>query len=110
MKLLTNKFSIARILGAFFLTVAIAFSGGYSVLAATADSNTANTAKQASEEVKKETGAKKIFGKSEKGDRLIDDAQAKASKKLDNLADEANSNSELPESKKLFLDNVTPDR
>ena len=108
MKCLFNKLSIAQILGAFFLTVAIAFSSGYSALADTADSNAVDTVKQASEEVKKETGAKKIFGKTANGDRLIDDAQKEASKKLDNLAEEAKHNSELPKSKKLFLDNVTP--
>lgn len=71
------------------------------------ESNTANTAKQAAEEVVKDTGVKKQFGKSESGDRLLDKAQEKASRKLNNLAEKANSDRELPDSQKLFLDNLS---
>lgn len=63
--------------------------------------------KQAAEEVLKDTGAKQIFGKNEKGNKLIDNAKARASQKLDKLADNAESSKNLPDSKKSFLRNLT---
>ncbi len=62
--------------------------------------------KQAAQEVTKDTGTKEQFGKSENGEQLLDDAQAKANKNLNDLADKANSDEELPDSQKLFLKNL----
>ena len=87
-------------------TSAIAFNQSL-VLADTARSNSVDTAKQAAKEVVKNTGVKKQFGKSENGNELLDNAQNKASQKLNKLADRADSSDELPGSKKLFLDNLT---
>ena len=66
-----------------------------------------NNARQAANAVVQDTGAKQQFGKSENGDRLLEQAQQKANKKLDNLAQKADSAKELPTSEKLFLDNLT---
>jgi len=90
-----------------FFSLAIAFN----IPAAIADtaSNDADSAQQAAQEVVKSTGAKEQFGKSANGDRLLDNAQEKASAKLDELASSANSGEELPESKKLFLKNLKPE-
>ena len=81
--------------------LAIAFTGA----SALADNNTQSVEK-AAQEVVQETGVKEQFGKSANGDRLLDDAKAKANKKLNNLADKANSSEDLPDSKKLFLKNL----
>ena len=89
-----------------FLVSAIAFSNS-SALADTAQSNNINTTKQAAKEVVKDTGAKEQFGKSANGNQLLDKAQNKANKKLNDLADEAATGDELPSSKQLFLDNLT---
>ena len=99
--------NLTKIIAIAFLFWSIALNNYSSVLADSIDANTSDTVKQAAQEVVKDTGAKEQFGKTENGDRLIDNAQQKASKKLDNLADEANSDSELPDSKKMFLDNLT---
>ena len=88
---------------AFVLTITTGFSN---LALADVDSG---TAKQAAQEVLKDTGAKQIFGKNENGDRLIDQAKDKASKKLNNLADSAENSADLPPSKKLFLKNLDPD-
>ncbi len=72
---------------------------------ALADNNDASV-KKAAQEVTKDTGAKKQFGESENGDQLLDDAQAKANKNLNDLADKANSDEDLPDSQKLFLKNL----
>ena len=93
------------LLSAFFLS-AIAFSNRLA-LADTIKSNTTDTVKQAAREIVKDTGVKEQFGKSKNGDRLLDKAQNKANKKLNKIAETANSNEELPASKKLFLDNLT---
>lgn len=90
-----------------FFWCAIVFTPLNSALADTVKSNTASTARQAAKEAVKETGAKEQFGESENGDRLIDDAGQKANENLNRLADEANSDTELPDSKKLFLDNLS---
>ncbi len=84
------------------LAVGIAFTPLNLALADTNDT----TLKQAAQEVTKDTGAKEQFGKSENGDRLLDDAQAKANQKLNDLADKANSDEDLPDSQKLFLKNL----
>ena len=81
------------------------FAIAFTTPSALAGSNTQSVEK-AAQEVVKETGAKEQFGKSANGDRLLDDAKAKANKKLNNLADEAKSQEDLPDSKKLFLKNL----
>ena len=86
--------------------MAIAFTPLNSAKAETAKSSPADTARSAAAEVVKDTGAKEIFGKNENGDVLIDKAKAKASQKLDDLAEKAESDRELPDSKKLFLKNL----
>lgn len=89
-------------------TIAIAlffWAISFTPLLAVPDSH-AESARQASKEIIKETGVKEQFGKTENGDRLLDDAKAKASTKLDRLADEASSSEDLPGSKKLFLKNL----
>lgn len=98
--------NLTRIIAIACLLWTIAFNNHSSALASI-DDGTTNTVKQAAQEVVKDTGAKEQFGKTKNGDRLIDNAQKKANKKLNNLADEADSNSELPDSKKMFLDNLT---
>ncbi len=85
--------------------MAIAFTPLNLALADTKDASNAS-AKKAAQEVTKDTGAKQQFGKSENGDRLLDDAQAKANKNLNDLADKANSEEDLPDSQKLFLKNL----
>ena len=75
-------------------------------LADTPDATQINSARQAADEAVQPTGAKEQFGKTPSGDRLIDDAKREANKKLNNLADEASSNEDLPDSKKLFLKNL----
>ena len=99
MKSIINFAAIAIML------IAIAFTPN-SALADTPDSTQVNSARQAANEAVQETGAKEQFGKTQSGDRLIDNAQEKASKKLNNLAEEANSDKDLPDSKKLFLKNL----
>ena len=99
MKLIINLTAIACLL------IAIAFTPNLA-LADTPDSTQINSARQAAEEAVQPTGAKEQFGKTPSGDRLIDDAKEKANKKLNNLADEASSNKDLPDSKKLFLKNL----
>ncbi len=76
--------------------------------AATVKSDAGNKARQAAQEAVKDTGAKEIFGKTENGDELIDKAQAEASKKLTKLSQKADSNEELPDTEKRFLDNISP--
>ena len=84
--------------------LAIAFTSP----SALAESNT-QTAEKAAQEVVKETGVKEQFGKSDNGEQLLDNAKAKANKKLNDLADKANSSEDLPDSKKLFLKNLGND-
>lgn len=102
------KFNPTKLVAIALFYVAIAFTSFNPALADTVKSNTADTARQAAKEVVKDTGVKQQFGQSENGDRLIDKAQQKASKKLDELADETRQNGDLPDSKKLFLDNLNP--
>ena len=78
-----------------------------SALADTVKSNARDTLRQAAKEVVKDTGAKEIFGKSEKGEQLIDNAKQKANKKLKNLVKKADSETEIPDSEKLFLENLS---
>ena len=99
MKSIINFAAIALFL------IAIAFTPNLA-LADTPDSTQINSARQAADEAVQETGAKEQFGKTQSGDRLLDAAQEKASKKLNDLADEASSNKDLPDSKKLFLKNL----
>ena len=98
MKSIINFTAIAIML------IAIAFTP--IALADTPDSTQVNSARQAADEAVQPTGAKEQFGKTPSGDRLINDAKREANKKLNNLADEANSNEDLPDSKKLFLKNL----
>ena len=97
---LTNLIAIA------FLSCAIALTHCSLALAGTVKSNPVDNTKQAAQEVVKDTGVKQQFGQTESGDRLLDDAKAKANKKLQNLADKANSDKDLPDSEKLFLKNL----
>jgi hypothetical protein len=94
-----------RLVAIAFFYVAIAFLP-HSVLADTVKSNTADSTKQAAQEVIKDTGVKEQFGKSANGDQLLDNAQNKAKDKLNNLADKAKSKEDLPDSEKLFLKNL----
>jgi hypothetical protein len=89
------------------LLVAIALTPLNSAWAGTVKSNSADNAKQAAKEVVKDTGVKQQFGESENGDRLLDNAQEKANQKLSDLQKKADSNSDLPASEKLFLDNLS---
>lgn len=79
-------------------------------IAGTVKSNPADTTKQAAKEVVKDTGVKQQFGKTEKGDELIDKAQEHASQKLDDLADKAESHEDLPNSQQRFLKNLSDKR
>ena len=101
------KSSLTNLVAIAFLVLAIAITPLSSALAGTIKSDAADTAKQAAKEVVKETGVKQQFGKSANGDRLLDQAQEKASKKLNNLGKKADSTTKLPETKKLFLDNLS---
>ena len=76
-------------------------------LANSVQPNVTTTTQQAAKEVVKDTGVKQQFGKSKNGEQLIDKAQQKANQKLNQLANEANQSKDLPDSKKLFLDNLT---
>ena len=86
-----------------FFSVAI-FCSSPMALANTA--NTVDSTQQAAKKVTQDTGAKQQFGKSANGDKLLDNAQNKAGEKLGNLAEKAKSKENLPDSKKLFLDNL----
>ena len=99
------KFIINSILIA-FVTFAIAFTSPSE--AATARSNAGDNARQAAQEAIEDTRAKEIFGKTESGDELIDKAKAEATKKLTKLSQKADSNEELPDTEKRFLDNISP--
>lgn len=96
--------NLTKLVGIVFFTLSIAFITPAAI--ADTGSTDANSAKQAAQQVVKPTGAKEQFGQTANGDRLLDNAQEEASKKLGDLADEANSNKDLPESKKLFLKNL----
>ncbi|MGL5942974.1 MAG: hypothetical protein ACRC2S_21930 [Waterburya sp.] len=76
-------------------------------IAGTVKSNSADTTKQAAKEVVKDTGVKQQFGQTEKGEELIDKAQEHASQKLDDLANKAESQEDLPNSQQRFLKNLS---
>lgn len=95
------KLKFSKIIAIALLFWAIALTPLYAL----AD-NHSESARQAAEKVTKETGVKEQFGKSENGDRLLDNAKAKASENLEQLADEASTSEDLPSSKKLFLKNL----
>ncbi len=99
------KFNLIRLMAIAFFYVAIAFTSDFAS-ADTAKTNS-DSAQQAAQEVVKEQGSKEQFGKSENGEQLLDDAKGKASQKLSDLADKANSKEELPDSEKLFLKNLS---
>ncbi len=98
---------LTNLIAVVLVSMAIALCSANSALADTVKSNSSDTLRQAAQEVVKNTGVKEQFGQSENGDRLLDQAQEKASHKLDNLAQEADSEPELPASKKLFIKNLT---
>ena len=105
---LTNSIAVVLVSMAITkLAVGIALCSVNPALADTVKSNSSETLRQAAQEIVKDTGVKEQFGQSENGDRLLDRAQEKASHKLENLAQEADSEPELPASKKLFLKNLT---
>lgn len=87
-----------------YLLIAIVFTPNLAL--ADTPSSQVNSARKAAEEALQETGVKEQFGKSAQGDRLLDAAKEKANQNLNDLADEANSNKDLPDSKKLFLKNL----
>lgn len=97
--------NIIKLIVIAFFTIAIAFSP-QSVLADTVKSTSANSAQQAAQQVVQETGVKEQFGQSKNGEQLLDNAKEKAGKNLDDLADQADSGENLPDSKKLFLKNL----
>lgn len=99
--------NLMNLIAVVLLSMAIALSSGDFILADTVKTNTQDTLQQAAKEVVKDTGVKEQFGKSKNGDRLLDLAQEKANQKLNDLAKEADSETELPHSKKLFLDNLS---
>ena len=86
-------------------SMAIAFSP-QSVLANTNNSSSANSAQQAAQKVVEETGVKEQFGQSKNGEKLLDDASENAGRKLNDLAEKAESRENLPNSEKLFLKNL----
>lgn len=97
--------NLIRLMAIAFFNLAIAFLPP-TALADTVKANTADSTKQAAQEVIKDTGVKDQFGKSANGEQLLDNAQDKANEKLNNLADQAKSGEDLPDSKKLFLKNL----
>lgn len=97
--------NLIKLVAIAFFYLAIAFLP-QTALADTVKSNNADSTKQAAKEVVKDTGVKEQFGKSAKGEQLIDNAQDKANKKLNNLSDKAKSGEDLPDSEKLFLKNL----
>lgn len=101
LQLLTRVFLLT-----IFFTSAIAFWNNLA-FADSINSNSIEAIQQAAKKVTEDTGVKQQFGKSENGDRLLDNAQTKASEKLEEIARDAKSDGELPGSKKLFLDNLT---
>lgn len=100
------KLNLTNLIAIALFSLTIAFTSSNLALADTVKSNAADNTQQAAKEVVKDTGVKEQFGKSENGERLLDDAKAKANKKLDNLADKANSEEDLANSEKLFLKNL----
>jgi len=68
-----------------------------------------NPLRQAAQKVIEDDGAKDQFGKSDNGEQLLDSAKSEASKKLTEMSDKANSEADLPESEKLFLENLKPE-
>lgn len=97
--------NLIRLMAIAFFYLAIAFLPP-TALADTVKTNTADSTKQAAQEVIKDTGVKDRFGKSANGEQLLDNAQDKANEKLNNLADQAKSGEDLPDSEKLFLKNL----
>jgi hypothetical protein len=97
-----------------FLILAIAFTPFNSAMptasfaiAGSVKSNPADTTRQAAKEVVKDTGVKQQFGKTEKGEELIDKAQEHASQKLNEMAKKAESQEDLPNSQRRFLKNLS---
>ena len=100
------KLNLTKSIAVAILCTAIALFTLHSALADTIKPAHKDTLRQAAKEVVKDTGVKEQFGQSENGDRLLDQAQRKANQKLNKLADTADSEKELPKSKKLFVDNL----
>ena len=100
--------NLIKIVTIAFFYLAIAFNTP-SAIADTGSVNTSNSLQQAAQKVIEDDSAKEQFGKSENGEQLLDKAKTEASKKLTKLTQEADSESDLPESKKLFLKNLKPE-
>lgn len=100
------KFNLTNLMAIALFSLAIAFTPFDSAIAGTIKSNAVDTTKQAAQEVVKDTGVKERFGKSENGEQLLDKAQVKANQNLNDLAEEAETKTDLPETKKLFLKNL----
>ncbi|GAB4236516.1 MAG: hypothetical protein Kow0049_21670 [Stanieria sp.] len=76
-------------------------------LAEQINSETVQKTREAADKVvQDDQGVKEQFGKSESGEKLIDRARNEAQKKLDSLADKADSNQSLPDHEQVFLKNV----
>ncbi|MGL6342547.1 MAG: hypothetical protein ACRC80_25815 [Waterburya sp.] len=101
------NFNLTKFLAIALLLFAIAFTPINSAIAGTVKSNSADTTKQAAKEVVKDTGVKQQFGQTEKGEELINKAQEHASQKLDDLANKAESQEDLPNSQQRFLKNLS---
>ncbi|VEP12460.1 conserved exported hypothetical protein [Hyella patelloides LEGE 07179] len=100
------KIRLFRAVAIAFVFCTILFTPLDSVFAATVKSNNVDTTKKAAQEVVKDTGAKKQFGKNDNGNQLIDSAKVKASQKLNNLAEKADSSENVTPTEKRFLDNL----
>lgn len=105
--LLSMKLNLTKLIAIVTLIIAIALSSFDFALADQIESNSRETLEQAATEVVKDTGVEEQFGQSENGEQLLDQAQIKASHKLKEMAREADSKTELPSSKKLFIDNLS---
>ncbi|AFZ37868.1 hypothetical protein Sta7437_4399 [Stanieria cyanosphaera PCC 7437] len=102
-------FTLALIVFSLFLTIIIDFNFQpiNIALAGQVDSETAQKTREAADKVvQDDQGVKEQFGKSESGEELIDKARNEAQKKLDSLANKADSNQSLPDHEQVFLKNV----
>lgn len=91
-----------------FIAIAFSFLLFFSpVSSANAVTQSKSTAaSKAADKVVEEKQVKNQFGVSKNGEDLIDQARDEASQNLDELADKAKHNEELPESKEIFLKNL----
>lgn len=70
-------------------------------------SETVQKTKEAADKVKQDDrGVKQQFGQGENGKLMIDKARDKAQEKLNDIADKAESNQDLPPNEQLLLENI----